>query len=41
MTSRWSPIYVLAMRICTSVKGAGMTLRKLVGRGPWHVERRS
>ena len=37
MTRRCSPIYVLAMRICTSVKGAEMTFRKPVGRGSWYV----
>ena len=33
MTRRCSPIYVLAMRICTSMKGAEMTFRTPVGRG--------
>jgi len=37
MTRRCSPIYVLAMRLCTSVEGAEMTFRKPVRRGLWYV----
>ena len=37
MTRRCSPIYVLAMRICTSMKGTEMTFNKPAGRGPRYV----
>jgi hypothetical protein len=37
MTRRCRPIYVLAMRRCTSVKGTEMTFRKPAGRGPWYL----
>jgi len=42
MTRLCRPIYVLAMRMCTSVEGAEMTFSKPVARGPrYAVVRRS